>query len=100
MTNTTAAEAAVTGLCNAAMVALANALRLAAPDAPLTMARARLGEDRFINTAIESLRRHMKRVLIDERDQRAEDMRAAPGWAAQTAIATVVADTIHDICNA
>lgn len=59
---------AVGEFCERLTLAFATLVRDAAPESRIAMARTLLGA-RFVDVACESMRRHVRRVLLDEREQ-------------------------------
>jgi len=82
----------VTGICDAAMRAFAEASSRASKDSPLAKARARLGE-RYAEAACEGLRQVIKTFILDDENREAALAPASPGRAFETMfLATVIAD--------
>lgn len=88
----------VTGICNAAMNLVADAIHTARPGSPLREAWTALGTDRGAAVITRSLRARLLDLLTDEQVRR--DVLDGVHLAADAALAGVVADTVADIIEA
>ena len=89
---------AISQICEAAMQGFA----AVSGRGKLAEAEAKLGREAYLDVAIAALRKHVKRVIVEEAEQRKAEL-SHPGLgqlAAQAALADIVSSTVSDVVDA
>ena len=89
----------ITAICGAVMEAFARGLAEAAQDAPIRKARAALGETRFADAAVRSLRARVQDLLVGDRRAGLIEWLQVPHAGEALFIADILAGAYQDIIN-